>query len=390
MPIRSTLTARLLDRKTNTLLAPLDHLLRLEFTDRWRSFGNGWIEISNVDLAADPTVFARLIAGTASIQIIREWTDELGVAQSEEFSGPILRADARDGKFVVNSFGFESVINEVVGLGSDDTVGRAFDAPSQLDLGVRESLVSVGSAVAGDITTRAQAELNRLLEPGLHVDAGGAPGKAGVIWRLYFADHRWYFARRIIDTEGVTGFDPASGTPVPATTFLTTVLEHDLLAPTVTRRRLDVPAVYVDLTAGNLISQTYRWERLDEAVELASVAGDVGVRSKIDASNRIEYTAQRIRERTAGTAGADSVIVSRDFVRNEWDIRPGDRVTVESYFDPTASNPDLQVSALCTARRVKVKGGKNDRVTVDLGSERLTGGRLLRAVDRRASRGESR
>ena len=111
-----------------------------------------------------------------------------------------------------------------------------------------------------------------------------------------------------------------------------------------------------------------RWRRLSDVVKTLLILGGVGLTYTFDREPpaTLRYEVRAIRDRTAGP---DRVILSEVLADQDYDVRPGDRVTLEGYFRSESVVPELApTDLLCLGRSVKLRPGRPSEIFADVGS----------------------
>ncbi len=377
----SEIIVRLLERKSNRTVAELSSWQSIKWTERWRRAGHGDIKVLADDVPA--AAIQLLTADNLAVQIFREWyaqrSDGTESKLVDEVAGPI------------NSYVYET------GDGNSIT--------------------------------------------------------------LKFADNLTYTADRTVNTDGVANVDPGA---VTAIEYVRSLLNSELIAPSDSDRAIDVPATLAGLSAGgSVVDLPVRWQLLSDAIEQACIAGEIGVRTRINSSGQIEFSALPVRDRTTGNADAvvisarndgavlkfsqdsrrvrnrayvlgenegamrevetvtDAAFTTGDRLREividarnlttpaeyqarantelsqrqeslrtidvteasrEFNIRPGDKVTVSEWFRRDSSGPDIVVDVLCLARTVSLTPGAVDKVRLEIGAEVPSSGLILKGI----------
>ncbi len=377
----SEIIVRLLERKSNRTVAELSSWQSVKWTERWRRPGHGSIKVLADDVPA--AAIQLLTADNLALQIFREWygqkSDGTELKFVDEVAGPI------------NSYVYET------GDGNSIT--------------------------------------------------------------LKFADNLTYMADRTINTDGVANVDPGN---VTAIEYVRSLLSSELIAPSDSDRAIDVPAVLAGLSAGgSVVDLPVRWQQLSDAIEQACIAGEIGVRTRINGLGQIEFSALPVRDRTTGNANAvvisarnegaalkfaqdsrrvrnrvyvlgenegsarevetvtDSTFTTGDRLREmvvdarnlktsaeyqarantelaqrreslrtidvteasrEFNIQPGDKVTISEWFRRDSIGPDIVVDVLCLARTVSLSPGVVDKVRLEIGSEVPSSGLILKGI----------
>lgn len=379
----SSVTLRIMERRSARVIADLDQFISCQWTERWRKHGSGQLKINAEDLKTEAV--SRIVNGDAAVHIVREWQRPRDNGSidiiSDEVHGPILFYE-------------------------------------------------------------------------LDTDQG--------TWDLRFNDDRIYTAWRYIDTDAADSVDLGS---VTAIEYIRSMLNSELLAPSVAARQIDVYAALAGATVGGgLVDLPVRWKRLDDIIEQACYLGDVGFVTKLNGST-VEFSAQLPTERTVG--GVNAVVMNRDNaqaiirarsdfrgVRNRitalgqgegaaravvtrsntasitalgarehvidardiddtaglnargdaelqeriapantleilgadrtFDVRPGHRITVEEYARTDSTSPDIgPVDILCVARTISLATNSEDGVRLQVGSEAPTGQSYTQSVEKR-------
>lgn len=385
--IASRTTVRILERRSNRLIADLSGVFRsLHWTERFRRFGTGSFRVGAEDLPREAVV--AIVQGNGAVHVVREW-DELTpsgdvIPHVDEVFGPVLSATVRDGNFTVVKTDFSGLRNEIVVLGANEAdlrdVTRRFDTTSQSALGLRELVIDARHlSTTAEYEAKGDSELAEKLQPQRELTSGGDSG-SGYEWELSFADNLVYLQWRHVDTDGEVNIDPGV---VSAGEYIRSLLDSELLAPSISRRTIDVPAVKAGQTVvGGTVDLPVRWVNLADVVRQACIDGDVGIRSTVNSLKQIEYLVVPVRLRTSG--GADAVIWNRENLQREFDVRPGDKITVTEYFREDSVSPDLgPIDILCVARTITVNPNESDSVRLEMGTEIPTDASLLMAVERR-------
>lgn len=390
----SDVTVRIRERKTNRIISDVSAgYVSVAWDDRWRRFGTGVLRIESE--AVPREALDALLAGNAGVSVRREWDEARpgggSIQHSDQVDGPVISATVRDGDFMSSRTDWGSVRNEIVVLGANEAaardVERRFNASSQTDLGIRELAVDARQlSTQAEYQARGDAELDERLEPQRVLTTGGARS-TGLIWEIRFADNRVYLDWRIVDCEGVANVDPGV---VAADTYIEELVADNLIVPELAahgnqlRRKIDVPATFVSPHGiGSNLDLPIRWKLLSDTVRQACAAGGVGLSATVNSALQIEYEVLPIRDRTSG--GSNAVIWSRDNAEANWDVRPGDRITVEEYLREDSNSPDLgPFSQLCLARTITLARGSPDRVRLDIGGETTTEIDLIRGASRRS------
>ena len=381
----SDLTIRLLERKSNTVLADVSNAFRsLTWTERFRRFGTGVLRMRSEDV---PTA-ARTAATTGNLAIFakREWVDDAGLTHIDVVHGPLTSFKWFDGGFISYRLGFD-LVNEIVVLGSGEAaarnVTRRFDATTQAALGLRE--ITFDARQTANLAEReaaGDAELAKRLEVAEEIEAGGDRDAAGPTVDLGFADDLIYFNHRVVDTDGVANIDPGT---VLASQYIRTLIASELTAPTLGRRVIDVPATVITPGSefGTSLMLPVRWPILANAIEDAGVAGGIGVQAPLnEATGQVEFQARPEVDRRVGKPNA--ALINPEFAQQEYDVRPGDRVTIELYFDDVVLNPDKTFELLCVARTITVKPKGSDTIRLQWGKEKRTNAQIFRAQGQQA------
>ena len=158
------------------------------------------------------------------------------------------------------------------------------------------------------------------------------------------------------------------------------LLNSELLTPTLGRRVIDVPATVIVPASefGTSLTLPVRWPNLADAIDSACVAGGIGVRAVLnEATLQVEYTMIPENDRRVGKP--DAALINPEFAQQEYDVRPGDRVTIELYFDDEVLNPDLTFEQLCVARTITITPGKPDKIRLQWGKEARTNADIFRS-----------
>lgn len=377
----SEVTVRLLERKSNTIIEDITPMVRfVTFTEKLRKAGFGKLEVLSEDLSADSRT--AIITGNASIQVIRETIevrpDGENQTYTDEFSGPITIARLKDGDFLNQKLDFTTVRNEIVVLGNNTgasrSITRVANATSQTSLGLRERLVDGrNTSTSAERTALGNATLTESLDVARVITAGGR-SRGNLVFEIAFADNKIYMNYRHIGCTGVATIDPGN---VKAGNYIRSILNDNLITPQSAshdngaNRQIDVPAVIGTYDGvGNDVDVPLRWNNLSSAVEQACYLGDVGVSASINSSNQIEYTIIPHNDRTSGTS--NGVVWNRDNSEASWDVRVGDKITVEEYLTATSSNPELEPEDfVCVGRTINMQRGREDVVNLEIGGENL-------------------
>lgn len=384
--IASRSTVRILERKSNRTLADVSGVFRsAQWTGRWRRSGTARLAIAADDLPR--AALAAVVSGNAAVFIAYEWEEArpsgASVIHSDVFTGPLLSATVRDGDFLRTKIDYAGVRNEIVVLGAGEAaardVTRRWNTASQSAIGLRElALDARNLSTTAQYEARGDAELAKRLAPARSQAAGGQAA-GGYEWELWFADNLRYPAWRVVDTDAQANIDPGT---VKAGEYIGQLLEDNLIAPALSRRQIDVPAVIATPEDTVTVDLPVRWPLLLDAIEQACIAADCGIVATLDSSERISYQVRRVRNRTSGTAQA--VIWNRENMQREWDVLPGDRVTVEEYLREDSDVPDIgPYASLCVARTVTVTPDAVDVVKLEFDEELPTEADLFKALDRR-------
>ena len=146
---------------------------------------------------------------------------------------------------------------------------------------------------------------------------------------------------------------------------------------------IDVPTTFVSPHGiGSVLDLPVRWKLLSEVVRLACAAGAVGLKASVNSNLQIEYEVLPLNDRTGGS---NAVIWSRDNAEANWDVRPGDQITVEEYLREDSTSPDIgPLTQLCLARTITLSRGAPDRVRLDIGGEVPSEIDLIRGASRRS------
>ena len=377
----SEITVRLLERKSNRIIEDITPMVRfVNFTEKLRKPGFGKLEVLSEDLSVDSR--AAIITGNASIQVIRETVEVRPNGENEtytdEFSGPITIARLKDGDFINQKLDFTTVRNEIVVLGNNTGASRAItritNTASQTTLGIREKLVDGrNTSTSAERTALGNAVITESLDVARVITAGGR-SRGNLIFEIAFADNKVYLNYRHIGCTGVATIDPGN---VKAGNYIRTVLNDNLIVPQSaghdngSNRQIDVPAVIGTYDGvGNDVDMPLRWNNLGSAIEQACYLGEVGIASTINSSNQIEYTVIPHNDRTSGTS--NGVVWNRDNSEASWDVKVGDKITVEEYLTATSSNPEIEPDDfVCVGRTVNMQRGREDRVSLEIGGENL-------------------
>ena len=377
----SEVTVRLLERKSNTIIEDITPMVRfVTFTEKLRKAGFGKLEVLSEDLSADSRT--AIITGNASIQVIRETVevrpDGENQTYTDEFSGPITIARLKDGDFLNQKLDFTTVRNEIVVLGDNTgasrSITRVANTTSQNSLGLRERLVDGrNTSTSAERTALGNATLTESLDVARVITAGGR-SRGNLVFEIAFADNKIYMNYRHIGCTGVATIDPGN---VKAGNYIRSILNDNLITPQSAshdngaNRQIDVPAVIGTYDGvGNDVDVPLRWNNLSSAVEQACYLGDVGVSASINSSNQIEYTIIPHNDRTSGTS--NGVVWNRDNSEASWDVRVGDKITVEEYLTATSSNPELEPEDfVCVGRTINMQRGREDVVNLEIGGENL-------------------
>jgi len=377
----SEVTVRLLERKSNTIIEDITPMIRyVNFTEKLRKPGIGKLEVLSEDLSADSR--SAIITGNASIQVIRDSVevrpDGENQTYTDNFSGPITIARLKDGDFINQKLDFTTVRNEIVVLGnntgSSRNVTRVASSSSQSTLGSREKLVDGrNTSTSAERTALGTAVLTESLEVARVITAGGR-SRGNLVFEIAFADNKVYMNYRHIGCTGVASVDPGN---VKAGNYIRTILNDNLLTPqsasndNAANRQIDVPAVVgsYDGIGGN-VDLPLRWNNLGSSVEQACALGEVGVTATVNTSNQIEYSIIPHNDRTSGTV--NGVVWNRDNSEASWDVRVGDKITVEEYLSASSSSPEIEPDDfVCVGRTINMQRGREDIVNLEIGGEQV-------------------
>lgn len=389
----SAVTVRIRERKTNRILADVSPgFTSVQWIDRWRRFGTGVLRIESEALPRE--ALDAILDGNGAVNVIREWDEARpggGVIEhTDTVDGPVLSATVRDGDFMQARTDWGSVRNEIVVLGANEAaardIERRYDTTSQDSLGCRELAVDARHlSTTAEYQARGDAELDERLEPQRVLTTGGARS-TGLVWEIRFADNRVYLDWRVVDCDGVASVDPGN---VAAGVYIEDLVSDNLIAPTLAahgaqaRRMIDVPTTFVSPHGiGSVLDLPVRWKLLSEVVRLACAAGAVGLKASVNSNLQIEYEVLPLNDRTGGS---NAVIWSRDNAEANWDVRPGDQITVEEYLREDSTSPDIgPLTQLCLARTITLSRGAPDRVRLDIGGEVPSEIDLIRGASRRS------
>ena len=375
----SEVTVRLLERKSNTIIEDITPMVRyVNFTEKLRRSGFGKLEVLSEDLSVDSR--EAIINGNASIQVIRDTVEvrPQGANQNytDEFTGPVVIARLKDGDFINQKLDFTTVRNEIVvlgnGTGASRAVTRVAGSSSQSTIGMRELIVDGrNTSTSAERTALGNATLTESLEVARVISAGGK-SKGNLVFELAFADNKIYMNYRNIGCTGVATIDPGN---VKAGNYIRSILNDNLITPqsashdNAANRQIDVPAIIGTYDGvGNDVDMPLRWNNLSSAVEQACYLGEVGVTSEINDSNQIVYTVIPHNDRTSGTT--NGVVWNRDNSEASWDVRVGDKITVEEYLSTTSSSPEIEpADFVCVGRTINMQRGREDVVNLEIGGE---------------------
>lgn len=377
----SNCVVRALERKSNRLVAELDSWESLEFTTKLRRVGYGKLGILADDLPAE--AIALLAQERLTLQVTREWhrTDGYGVESriSEEYVGPAgafewtargdpmfsisftdnliylaERAVDTDGVEYVDPGNVSAVEYVRTLLNSElltptDTA-RAIDVPATLaglsvgggtvDLPVRWK--SLGDAIeqaciAGDIGVRAPVNSDRQIAFEAFLVRDRTSGSSNAV--ILSAENTGSFIRYMQDARGVKNRVYVLGANEAASR--------------------DVRVV---TAAGFVVGDRLR--------EIIVDARHLSTTDEYDAHGEAVLAERGETQRTVEVTEAD----------REFDIRVGDRVTLEERLRSDSAHPEIgPVDVLCLGRTVRVKPGQMDSVTIEIGSEAPTTASILRA-----------
>ena len=258
--------------------------------------------------------------------------------------------------------------------GASRAITRITNTASQTTLGIREKLVDGrNTSTSAERTALGNAVITESLDVARVITAGGR-SRGNLIFEIAFADNKVYLNYRHIGCTGVATIDPGN---VKAGNYIRTVLNDNLIVPQSaghdngSNRQIDVPAVIGTYDGvGNDVDMPLRWNNLGSAIEQACYLGEVGIASTINSSNQIEYTVIPHNDRTSGTS--NGVVWNRDNSEASWDVKVGDKITVEEYLTATSSNPEIEPDDfVCVGRTVNMQRGREDRVSLEIGGENL-------------------
>lgn len=380
----SRLTLRILERRSNRILADLNEFVDAQWTEYWRKHGPGQLRVNAEDLKSAAIDF--IISGNAAVHIIREWqrpkNDGTVEIVTDEVHGPILFYEL-DTDTSVWDLRF-----------NDDRIYTAWrftdtDGADAVDLG---SLTAIEY-----IRAMLNSELIAPTDSTRQIEIPAALGGLTTGGALVDLPVRWERLDDVIERAcylGNVGF---------VTKLNGTVVEFSA-APVVDRTSGGVRAVVMNRDNTDAIIRVRADFRGIRNSIIVLGQGEAAARTVVTRNDSESVTALGVREHAIDarhipdTDGlndrGDAELVQRVEAANtleilgadqNFDVRPGEMITVEEYARRDSTSPDIgPVDILCVARTITMSSSTDDSIRLQVGSEQPTGQSYTRSVEKRA------
>jgi len=365
------------------MIADLDQFIDLDWTEKWRRHGAFQLRLDANTVPADVLPF--ITTGNAALHAIREWERprEDGTVEkvSDEVHGPILFHDL-------------DADQELWDLrGNDDKIWTAWrfvdtDTFDRIDLGSITAIAYIRAMLNSELIAPSLA-IRQIDIP--VVLAGSTVGGA-----LVDLPVRWKRLDDVIESAcllGDVGFQSVlDGTTVEFSALLSkdrttggidTVIMNKDNTDAIVRSRTDYRGVrnrIVVLGQGTGSGRTVV-TRSDAASQslLGTREHVVDARHVNDTPGLNDRGDTELAERVDTADTLEVLGAERTF-----DVRPGDRITVEEYARADSTSPDIgPLDVLCVARTIRLSPNSEDAVRLQVGAEQPTSEKYTMAVEKR-------